>query len=195
MGSNIALVIIKQWIFMFDFPVDLSLKFMNEDKDWFCLILLVLALRIITPSRIILWFWVQCPSLEFFVCCFIRSVFIDSDTFSWLFLKFLFGTYTNQFYGFARPLFVSSVRPFLCDPSWEIMWNISHASSWFNILQWFVHLYCSTQITCFLLPLHNIYSCILFISYLHGFLRSVEITHESSCGSRGQSCHKIFGYG
>ena len=41
------------------------------------------------------------------------------------------------------------------------------------------------------LPVEFLLTRILCIPWSHGFLRSVKIMHESSCGGREQSCHKM----
>ena len=43
------------------------------------------------------------------------------------------------------------------------------------------------------LPVESLLARILCSSCSHGFLHSVEITHEISCGGRGQSCHEMLG--
>ena len=44
------------------------------------------------------------------------------------------------------------------------------------------------------LPVQSLLARILCISWTHGFLRSIEIMHESSCGVRRHSCHEMCGY-
>ena len=69
MGSNVILLIVIQCNHMFDFTADFSPGFLNKVNNWFCWLSLSPIVRTSTLSGLILWFLVQLPSLEFFVCC------------------------------------------------------------------------------------------------------------------------------
>ena len=59
LGSSAKVFFLIQWNYMCYFPTNLLPNFINNHNIWFCLLSLVPVLRIVTPSGIFLWFWVQ----------------------------------------------------------------------------------------------------------------------------------------
>ena len=110
MGSNTIIAIFIKWHYMFAFTENISPNFVNEFRNWFCFVSLVLVLSISTLSGVIIWFLVQYPILHFFVFLFystlasIVSVFIDPNNFPWVLLQIFCRDYTKQSYQFSYPI-------------------------------------------------------------------------------------------
>ena len=109
--SNYEVVTLIQWHCMCTFTANLSPNFVNKGKKWFCFLSLVLVLSIIIPSGLILWLWVQSPSLYIFSIwlCYITlaligSAFIDPGTCPRVFLQIFCRSYPNRTYGFSCPI-------------------------------------------------------------------------------------------
>ena len=60
---------------------------------------------------------------------------------------------------FLCQMFVSTSRPFHCELSCHRTCILAHNSSWCNILQQYVHIFCSMYSTCFILYPYNLYYC------------------------------------